>query len=242
MAIYPVERCGSYQPTWRILSPLHFHYPFTALDHPSFFIALIFPRIERIFALPRGQCGGQKILSNICYKSQSYPVIKYREFQLIYEKGKRIRVVRRERWSANALDRVRIRWHFVITIAQKYLKSCIFLGRLEMHTRCEQTPRSSARMHSGCNATGNGRNTVSKYTISTATVEVACSSSALLYVIRFLGYGGVSNGTRQTKYTYPCLVAEKVAVPGVGFGSGMLGLVNAAQPVGSSVKYNEAEY
>lgn len=104
-----------------------------------------------------------------------------------------------------------------------------------MHIRCEQTPRSSARMHSGCNATGNGRNTVSKYTISTATVEVACSSSEPLYVTWFLGYGGVSNGRAQDKQSIPCLVAEKVAVPGVGFGSGMLGLVNAAQPAGSSV-------
>lgn len=74
-----------------------------------------------------------------------------------------------------------------------------------MHTLCEQTPRSSARMHSGCNATGNGRNTVSKYTISTATVEVACSSSAPLYVTRFLGYGGVSNGRAQDKQSIPTL-------------------------------------
>lgn len=40
MAIYPGhERRGSYQPTWRILSPLHFRHPFAALDHPPYFMA-----------------------------------------------------------------------------------------------------------------------------------------------------------------------------------------------------------
>lgn len=101
---------------------------------------------------------------------------------------------------------------------------------------CNKTPRSSARMHSGCNATGNGRNAVSKYTISTATVEVACSSSVRRCTLHgFSTIAGLVMVEHKANKVYPCLVAEKVAVPGVGFGSGMLGLVNAAEPAGSSV-------
>lgn len=37
-------------------------------------------------------------------------------------------------------------------------------------------------------------------------------------------------GHKTNKVYTLALEAEKVAVPGVGFGSGMLGLVNAAQP------------